>query len=154
MLAVGHHDYYYFNWLGTTLCLTIGDTENVTARRFLNGVPEHMFFQLANAIGETVWGANEYNVQNEPYMSFLSGQPATQGFMDRVSARTTFFSLMPFDLVCLSFVTFMPFHDIRSRWEIELDFGHTEQFHVNFNPHIPRPIQINENENENQLQPL
>ena len=146
MLAVGHHDYYYFNHLGTVLCMTIGDCESPAARRFINSVPEHMFNQLATAIGNRIWGPNAYNVQNEVYMNYMSGQAATQQFMELVAAETTFFSLLPFDLVCLSYVTFMPFHDIRSRWEIELDFGHTRDFHINTNPHLP-PIQ-----NDNQAQ--
>ena len=68
MLAVGHHDYYYFNHLGTVLCMTIGDCESPAARRFINSVPEHMFNQLATAIGNRIWGPNAYNVQNEVYM--------------------------------------------------------------------------------------
>ena len=151
MLGVGHHDYYYFNHLGTTLTLTIGDCEDLTARRFLNSVPEHMFFQLATAIGNHIWGQNLFNVQNERYMTFLSGQESTQTFIEHVAAGTTFFSLLPLDRVCLSYVTFMPFHDIRSRWEIELDFGHTRDFHINTNPHIQ---QNQRNENENQFQNL
>ena len=115
MLAAGEHDYYYFNYYGTTLLLTIGDTENRAARQFLNSVPEHMFDRLATAIGNTIWGANEYDVQNNLYMTYLSGQAATQRFIEIVSTETTFFSLMPFDRICLSFVTFLPFHDIRSR---------------------------------------
>ena len=83
----------------------------------------------------------------------LSGQESTQAFINRAAAGTTFFSLMPFDMVCLSFVTFMPFHDIRSRWEIELDFGHTRDFHTNINPHLPQ-VQQHENQNENQIQQL
>ena len=148
MLAyVGHHDYYYFNRSGTMFCLTIGDTESVTARRFLNGISERMFMQLANAIGETIWESNAYNVQNERFMTFLSGQEATQSFIERVATRTDFFALVPYDLVCLSYVTFMPFHDYHSRWEIELDFGHTEQFHTNVNPHVrQQPDQPNENQ--------
>lgn len=148
MLAVGHHDYYYFNHFGTVLCLTIGDCENRAARQFLNSVPEHMFQQLATAIGNRIWGPNMYNVQNEAYMNYLSGQQMTQQFMELLAPETTFFALMPLDRVCLSFVTFMPFHDIRSRWEIELDFGHTNDFHTNTNPYQPQL------QNENQPQDL
>ena len=146
MLAAGQHDYYYFNYHGTTLLLTIGDTENRAAGQFLNSVPEHMFNQLATTIGNTIWGANEYDAQNNLYMTYLSGQAATQRFIEIISTESTFFALMPFDRVCLSFVTFLPFHDIRSRWEIELDFGHTEEFHTNLNPFRPVPV-INENPN-------
>ena len=136
MLAVGHHDYYYFTHEGQNLLLTIGDCENANARRFINSVPEHMFEQLCRAIGETIWGPNQYNVQNEQYMSFLFGFNETQTFIDRVSTATTFFALMPFDLVCLAHVAFMPFHDLNARWEIELDFGYTREFHTNDNPHL------------------
>ena len=94
MLAVGQHDYYYFNYYGTTLLLTIGDTENRAARQFLNSVPEHMFNQLATAIGNAIWGANEYDVQNNLYMTYLSGQAATQRFIEIVSTESTFFSLV------------------------------------------------------------
>ena len=72
----------------------------------------------------------------------------TQQFMELLAPETTFFALMPLDRVCLSFVTFMPFHDIRSRWEIELDFGHTNDFHTNTNPYQPQL------QNENQPQDL
>ena len=114
-------------------------------RQFINSVPERMFTQLTTAIGNCVWAANKYNVQNEVFMTYMSGQAETQRLIDLLATETTFFSLMPFDRVCLSYITFLPFHDIRCRWEIELDFGHVSEFHTNVNPH--RPLSTH-NENE------
>ena len=147
MLTVGQHDYHYFNHAGTTLLLTIGDCENRAARQFINSIPEHMFDQLTSAIGNCIWNTNEFNVQNEVYMTYLSGQSATQRFINLISTETSFFDLMPFDRVCLSYITFLPFHDYRCRWEIELDFGHTSEFHTNVNPHR----QLSNNDNQPQL---
>ena len=131
---LGGHNYHYFVHNGTNLLLTLCDCEYTVARAFINSLTERNIEQLCTAIGIAIWDANEHNVQFENQFLFLLGQAATQEFINSVSNYTTFFGLVNFDLVCVSSVAFYPFHDRRSRLEIELSFGSRQEFHLN---HLP-----------------
>ena len=131
---LGGHDYHYYVHNGTNLLLTFSDCEYGMARAFINSLTERNIQQLSTAIGIAVWDQNLYNVQNDDQFIFLLGQAATQEFINSVGQHTTFFGLVNFDIICVSSVAFYPFHDSRSRLEIEVSFGPRSDFHLN---HLP-----------------
>ena len=133
--SVGSHNYYYYTRNNVTLLLTISDCEYLESRRFINSTSDHNFQNLCAAIFESIWVPNRYNIQNLVAMDFLFGQNETQEFITTVSTETTFFGLLPYDLVCLASVGLYPFHDLNARIEIELGFGSVREFHQNENPH-------------------
>ena len=127
--------YHYYTRNNISLLLTISDCEYLESRRFINTISDHTFQNLCAAVFETIWVPNRYNIQNIVAMDFLFGQNETQEFINVVSTETTFFALLPFDLVCLASVGIYPFHDLNARIEIELGFGSVREFHQNENPH-------------------
>ena len=135
MPDTGGHIYRYFTYENQKFMVTFGDCEDIEARRFIDTISERSSAQLFEAIIETIWKPNKYGVQSHQEGNYLIGQNSTQDFIDTVATKTTFFGLVPFNLVCLANVSFHPFSPNKeTRWNVELDFGRASDFHINNDP--------------------
>ena len=134
MSNVGDHNYYYFIRDNNRFLLTLGDCENRDARRFINNLNQINIDSLFEAIYTTVWLENRYGVRNNSHDTYLLGQNSTQDFITSVATNTTFFGLVPFNLICVADIAFYPFSCGDTRWNVEIDFGSASEFHINFDP--------------------
>ena len=134
--GLGGHDYHMFTVNGVKFKLSFGDCEYVEARRFINSLSESSIEQLFDSIYKNIWLENVYGVQSKTYDSYLIGKDSTQEFINITATNSTFWGLVPFQLVVLSNVAFYPYSCGDCRWNIELDFGSAADF--KFNNHDPR----------------
>ena len=134
MYRLGDHDYYIYNRENARFMLTLGDSHSISARRFVNSINQSNVDSLFEAIYSTIWIPNRYNVRTQAYDTYLFGQDSTQDFINTVATNTTFFGTVPLNLICLANVAFYPYSCAEFRWNIELDFGSSSEFHVNVDP--------------------
>ena len=134
MSNVGDHNYYYYTRDENRFLLTFGDCENRNCRRFINNLNQSNIDSLFDAIYTTVWLENRYGVRDKTYDTYLLGQSSTQSFITAVATNTTFFGLVPFDLICVADIAFYPYSCGDTRWNVEIDFGSISEFHYNFDP--------------------
>ena len=137
MPRTGGHDYHYFTHNNLEFLLTFGDCEYAEARRFLDNLSSHAIEKLFQSIIENIWTCNQYDVNTATITSYLIGQQSTQAFINTVAQGCTFFGICDFNLICLAYVTFRPnpYLQVKKiRWEIQLDFGSANEFHINYDP--------------------
>ena len=134
MSNVGDHNYYYYTRDNNRFLLTLGDCENRSSRRFINSLSQINIDSLFEAIYNTIWLENRYGVRSKTYDTYLLGQNSTQDFITAVATNTTFFGLVPFDLICVADVAFYPYSCGDTRWNCEIDFGSASEFHINTDP--------------------
>lgn len=126
MPNVGGHDHYMFHRDGLVFKISFGDCEYRESRRFLDGLSNSNLQTLFNAIKLNIWDANRYGVQQKTYDTYIIGQDNTQDFINH--CPSDFWSLVPFQLICLSAVSFHPFNCNDCRWNILLEFGSANEF--------------------------
>ena len=153
MPNTGGHDYHYFSYNNLEFLLTFGDCEYSEARRFIDSLSSHAIESLFNAIISTIWTNNCYSVNTATITSYLIGQQSTQDFINIVAKDCTFFGICNFNTICLAYVTFRPnpYLQVKKvRWEIELDFGSANEFHINYDPNkTDKPHDPNSNNSDN-----
>ena len=133
--GLGGHDYHMFTIDTVKFKLSFGDCEYAEARRFINSLSENSIEQLFDSIYKNVWLENVYGVQNKTYDTYLIGQSSTQEFINITATNSTFWGLVPFQLVVLANVAFYPYSCGDCRWNVELDFGSATDFNfTNYDP--------------------
>lgn len=135
MPNIGGHAYYTFHRDDHKFLVTFGDCEYRQSNNFINSLSDENVEQLFNSIYENIWQQNAYSVQDKTHDSYLIGKTSTQDFINTVASDTTFWGLVPFQLVVLANVSFYPYSCGIYRWNIELDFGSATEF--NYTNHDP-----------------
>ena len=135
MSSAGHHTYRTFNRNGQTFKITLADCDYAESRRFINSLTDSNITQLFDSIYNNIWLPNVYGVQNKLYDSYLLGHASTQDFITYTANESTFWGIVPFQLICLSCVSFHPYNAGDCRWNIMLEFGSATEFNfTNFDP--------------------
>ena len=135
MPNVGGHSYYTFLRNGHKFKVTFGDCEYYQSNKFINSISDSSAEQLFDSVYKNIWLQNVYAVQDKSYDSYLIGQSSTQDFINATATDTTFWGLVPFNLVVLANVSFYPYSCGDCRWNIEFDFGSATEFkYQNFDP--------------------
>ena len=140
MPNIGGHSYHTFQRNGQTFKITFGDCEYRQSNRFINTLTDSNIENLFESIYNNIWLQNVYAVQDKRYDSYLIGQTSTQDFINATSQNTTFWGLVPFDLIVLANVSFYPYSCGNCRWNIEIDFGSATEFkYQNYDPNATQP---------------
>ena len=126
MPNVGGHDLYMFHRDGLDFKLSFGDCEYLESRRFLNSLTNSNVLNLFESIKSNIWDCNRYGVQQKTYDTYIIGEQSTQDFIN--SCPANFWSLVPFQLVVLTAISFHPYNCNDCRWNILLEFGSASEF--------------------------
>ena len=135
MPNLGGHDYHTCQHNNQTFKLTLGDCEYIESRRFLDSLSDSNKQQLLDSIITNIWDNNKYGVQTKLYDSYLLGYDSIQEFINITSSNSTFWGLVPFQLVCVTTISFHPYNCGDCRWNVQVDFGSVLEFkYSNYDP--------------------
>ena len=129
--------------------LTLGDCEYIESNRFILQLTETNKEQLLQTIITNIWEPNRYGVQSKTYDSYLIGYDSLQEFIQYTAVNSTFWGLVPFQLICLASVSFHPYNSGDCRWNVLVEFGSSNEFkYTNFDPNSNSANNKVHNDNE------